>query len=354
MKHYRRPTAYNTGNPAKASFRNLPINIFLAIYIFVLAVIVPTLFLSAILIGGQQFNAPLLMTMAAGFFGILLSLIALFKSKKQQLKTSGQILALIGTIMVATGILMVAFFIIVPLFLVADWFLLRPRKTAISSLEVPSPHSEYATSYADQKKQLKQLPNLKGSLNLPFSFYFNTDFILKLIPAVCLSTIGIYVSLWFNTRSRALPGTTAPMFLSMGLILILFILIDLVTWLIWKKVGRPIMTLDQSGIYYRNRRHPSFVPWHDIDRFTVVTLPHGSQSVTCLFVFAKNPEQYLAPVPPTSDRKEKFERWLHGLYPEYFQNQFAGVVLVIPINHLGIRSQQLLQLVSNVWKQYRV
>ncbi|WP_125604403.1 hypothetical protein [Lapidilactobacillus bayanensis] len=358
IDHYIRPiiTKNVNQNRSQISVKNLPINLVLALYTFLLAVAVPIIFLSAILIGGEWFNIPLYSLLGAGVIGAVLAIISLISSRKHNLRTTGSILALIGTIMISTGVLMTLFFIITPLLLVADRLLLRPKQrdelepVATTSLQPQEKITGIKDGYEVEKKQLNALMT-GGNPTLPFGFYFNTDSILKLIPIVGFTTIGVYLFIWFTTRSSAQPGTTAPMFISLGLVMVLFVMIDVLVWLIWKWVARPIVVLDHSGIYYRKQRQQFFVAWADIVKFANVLVPSGQTEAACLLVFAKDPAKYLNTRLLPARGKEQVARWWHGIRPEYFQNEFAGVVLMIPIDRLGINRQTFLNLITDTWQK---
>ncbi|MFD0896658.1 hypothetical protein [Loigolactobacillus binensis] len=353
IHHYIRSSSSPVKKVSSMPVKNLKINIILAIYIFILAIAVPSIVIAAITIGGQQFSLPLFALMGAGVIGSALSVGALIAARRRSMQTVGQILALSGTVMVSTGAMMILFFILVPLLIIAAWFLLRPRKR-FEPMTITTPIGKQTiprNGYELEKKALKQITS--GNLDnvqLPLSLYFNTDFILKLIPLVGFSTIGVYIYIWINTRGKAQPGSTQPMFLSMALVLVTLVIIDLIVWLIWKQLARPIVTLDQAGLSYRKQQHHFFVPWREITDLTNVTVPSGQTQVTCLFVFALNPENYFDTNLHLPVKKEKFARWLHGIRPEYFQRDFTGVVLTIPINRLGIDQQLLLDLVTTIWK----
>lgn len=348
-------TASSESKPVNILVENLTINIILAIYTFILAIAVPVVVISALTIGGQQFSVPLYTLMVAGVFGVILAVIALIATRHYSMQTTGHVLAIIGTIMTATGALMVLFFILTPLLLVADWFLLHPQKRfeemTINILD--EKQIVVKNDYELEKERLRRMiaSGNVSDVQLPFSFYFDNDFIPKLIPTVVISTAGVYISIWFTTRGRAQSGSTLPMFLSMMFVLVVFAIVDIIIWLLRKRVARPIMTLEYAGIYYRKHHQQFFVPWADIINLTNVTVPSGQTRITCLFVFVKNPEKYIDTSLQLSHKKEKLERWLHGIRPEYFQNEFAGVALTIPIDRLGIEPQNFLNIVTKIWKQ---
>ncbi|MFL2028281.1 hypothetical protein [Loigolactobacillus zhaoyuanensis] len=362
-KRHRRPALFETDanhifsksgdKAANIAVENLKINVILAIYTFVLAIVVPIVVLSALLIGGQQFNPLLYLLIVIGVVGVILATISLIYSRRNNLRTTGSILALVGTIMVATGIMMLPFFIVTPLLIVADWFLLHPVN--IAAMTPTGKQIVQMNAYGSArsaKRRIKQIVSGNtADVKLPISFYFNTDFILKLIPIVGIATISIYVFIWIMTRDNAQPGSTPPMLISLALVLVVFVIGDLIVWFIWKRVARPIVTLGQRGLSYRKRRQQFFVSWNDITDLMNVVIPTSQISVSCLFIFANDPAKYIDTSLHFSPQKEKFERWLHGIRPEYFQNDFAGVVLTIPIDQLGIEPQIFLNLVTNLWKQ---
>ncbi|MFT8394194.1 MAG: hypothetical protein ABF624_09220 [Liquorilactobacillus ghanensis] len=325
----------------KETIRNLPINRFLAIYTFVLAVLVPAIVLPSFIIGGNKFDVAILSMIPIGIFGVLLSIIALRSSRQHHLQITGHVLALIGTIMVSTCALMILFFIVTPILLWASWMLLRPNKD-----------DSTGQGYASEKKKLQQLSNSNlEQIKLPLQFYFNTDFILKLIPIVSLVTIITYGIIILNNHGKMLPGSIAPMLFSMIVILVLFSVIDLVIWLIWKQLAQPIITLDESGITYRRHHRLTSVSWNDISDLALVSVPNGQYEMICLFVFAKNPEKYLGNQQNISFKRAKLKRAWQGIQPEYFQNEFEGVVQIIPLNRLGIDPQALLLLVTTINKK---
>lgn len=137
----------------------------------------------------------------------------------------------------------------------------------------------------------------------------------------------------------------------MVLVLALFVIIDFIVWITWKNLARPIISLTSSVVADRKSRHYFFVPWSDIEKVTNVTIPNGQTTLPCLFIFAKNPENYIKTATNLSAKRVKLNRWLRGVQPEYFQNDFPGTVLAISITQLGIYSQKFLDLVTTVWKQ---
>ena len=134
--------------PTKETIRNLPINRFLAIYTFILAVLVPAIVLPSFIIGGNKFDVAILSMIPIGIIGVFLSVVALRASREHHLRITGHVLALIGTIMVSTYVLMLLFFIVTPILLWASWMLLRPHKD-----------DSTGQGYVSEKKKLQQLAN---------------------------------------------------------------------------------------------------------------------------------------------------------------------------------------------------
>ncbi|WP_054649355.1 hypothetical protein [Lacticaseibacillus pantheris] len=98
----------------------------------ILALVIPTMFLSAILIGGQWFNQPLGVLWLAMFLEVLLVAISLTQARYNQLRYTGQIMVLITLGISITGLGMTLFFVTMPVQIAGSIIMLRPRPSISS------------------------------------------------------------------------------------------------------------------------------------------------------------------------------------------------------------------------------
>lgn len=328
----------------------------LAIYAFFMAIAEPIWFFIIFPLTGPAFVHGLFVCMAAGAIGDVLVAFSWHRSRQAGLVCTGQGLILIGTVMATTGLLILLWVVSTPLLIVGGRFVLHPvsRQNSSSPLAGDTPGEQ--GGFKAEKLWLRQLnAGDFAHLSLPRYFYFNTTFLLILMPIVVIGTLLVYLMIWVQVQmsGHAEPGSTTSMFLSMFLVLIAFAAIDCSIWAIWRRRARPIVSLDAAGFTWRHYRESQFMPWTDITAVAYREIPNGRKTLSCLLIFgaATSPlRQHMLHLSPDAQRRARF--W-HGVRPEYFQASDPGVTMMIPITYLGVDATQFARYVQSLVAEHQ-
>lgn len=327
----------------------------------ILALVIPTIFLSAILIGGQWFNQPLGLLWLAMILEVILVAISLTQARYNQLRYTGQIMVLITLGISITGLGMTLFFVTMPVQIAGSIIMLRPRPSISTSYPVNqktdggTEHMHHERNgFTREKPWLQQLnQGLIDEPHPPYFFYQNTDRILALIPIEMVALIFVVITVGVSTQGHRQPHAMRDMSISLAIVFVIACVIILLVWAIVRATGKPRVSLTASGITYQHFGNVTTASWSDITHFELRTVPdynYGSRSL--YIVCVRNPAQYGLRATTRSARSQKRARFWVGQLPQYYQAELPGAILVIPLRSLGVEPQRFNQLVTQCWQKF--
>lgn len=120
------------------------------------------------------------------------------------------------------------------------------------------------------------------------------------------------------------------------------------------RIAAPVLTLTAAALVYPGTHHQQHeLPWSTVTALKLhhqtVETRYNSLEQNFLFVYVQDPDPYLGAAAHRSPALQWLLRMVVSQTAANFEAEFPGLALALPIDHLGVDPQALVDFVTRVW-----